>query len=311
MSTILLSHPDCLGHITPPGHPERAARLQAISARLAAPDFAPLVHVEPPLAGRADVLRAHPQIYFDILKAEIPDNGTLPLDPDTYVSAGSIKAALRGLGANLAAVDRVMAGEAANAFCAVRPPGHHAEPNRAMGFCLLGNIGIAARHALDIHGLSRVAVVDFDVHHGNGTQAILWDEPRTLFASTHQMPLFPFAGAPGERGAHDNVLNLPLAPGDGSAKFRAAYEGHILPRLDAFAPELVLISAGFDAHSADPLAQINLSEDDFAWITGRLCDIADAHAGGRVVSTLEGGYDLDALAASVAAHVQVLMERGA
>lgn len=215
------------------------------------------------------------------------------------------------MGAACAAVDAVLAGEAANSFCAVRPPGHHAETGKVMGFCLFGTVAIAARRALDHHGLGRVAVVDFDVHHGNGTQDLLWDEGRALFASSHQMPLWPGTGTADERGGQDNVLNLPLPPGTDGAAFRAAWEAQALPRLAAFRPELVIVSAGFDAHADDPLAQLALREADFAWITHRLCDIAQDHAGGRLVSVLEGGYDLRALAASVAAHVGVLMERGA
>ncbi|MBC7157445.1 MAG: histone deacetylase family protein, partial [Rhodobacteraceae bacterium] len=263
-----------------------------------------------PMGDEADILRCHPRAYLEAIRAAIPATGSVALDPDTHVSPGSFRAALRGAGAVCAAVDAVMAGEAANAFCAIRPPGHHAETARPMGFCLFGNVAIAAKRALDRHGLARVAVVDFDVHHGNGTQDLLWDEARALYASTHQMPLYPGTGAADERGAHGNVLNLPLPPGTGGAGFRAAFEHAALPALDAFAPEMVLISAGFDAHRDDPLANLALSEDDFAWVTARLCDLARDHAGGRVVSALEGGYDLDALAASVAAHVAVLMERG-
>jgi acetoin utilization deacetylase AcuC-like enzyme len=218
---------------------------------------------------------------------------------------------LLALGQANAALDAVIAGDLANAFCAVRPPGHHAETATVMGFCLFGTVAIVAKRALDHHGLSRVAVVDFDVHHGNGTQDLLWNEPRALFVSSHQMPLWPGTGDPSDRGAHDNVLNLPLRPGTDGATFRAVYEAQVFPRLEAFRPELVIVSAGFDAHAADPLAQLALEEEDFAWVTGRLCDIADAHAGGRLVSVLEGGYDLPALAGSVAAHLRVLMERGA
>ncbi|MBN2907415.1 MAG: histone deacetylase family protein [Rhodobacteraceae bacterium] len=310
MTTALITHPDVLGHLTPPGHPERPARIEAVQAALAGPAFAALLREPAPLAGQADVLRAHPQGYLEALGAAIPKSGLAALDPDTYVSPGSLRGALRGLGANLRAVDMVLGGAVQNAFAAVRPPGHHAEARRAMGFCLLGNIGIAAKYALDHHGLARVAVVDFDVHHGNGTQDILWDEGRALFASTHQMPLWPFTGAAEETGAHDNVVNVPLPIHADGALFRAEIETKVLPRLAAFDPDLVLVSAGFDAHAADPLAQLNLGVEDFAWVTHRLCDIADAHCGGRLVSTLEGGYDLDALAASVAAHVMVLMERG-
>lgn len=310
MTTALLTHPDCRAHQTPPGHPEAPGRLDAVEAALAGAPFAALLRETAPMADDAEPLRCHPQAHIDRLRAALPETGTRALDPDTHVSARSFDAALRAVGAVTQAVDMVLAGAAANAFAAIRPPGHHAESTRPMGFCLLGNVAIAARRALDHHGLRRVAVVDFDVHHGNGTQDLLWDEPRARFVSSHQMPLWPGTGAPDERGGHDNVLNLPLAPGAGSAAFRAVWEREALPMLDAFAPELVLISAGFDAHRADPLAQLDLETEDFAWITHRLCDLAHAHAGGRVVSALEGGYDPAALGASVAAHVEGLMERG-
>ena len=263
------------------------------------------------MADEAEVLRVHPQAYLDRIKAAIPDAGRVSLDADTHVSPGSLEAALRGVGGYFAAVDAVLGGQVQNAFVACRPPGHHAETATAMGFCLFGNAAIAAKRALDHHGLSRVAIVDFDVHHGNGTQDLLWDEARALFISSHQMPLYPGTGAPHETGAHDNVINVPLAPLTGGAEMRRAYENEILPGLDDFGPELVLVSAGFDAHADDPLANLNWTEVDFAWLTDRVCDVADAHADGRVVSTLEGGYDLNGLSSSVAAHVGRLMERGA
>ena len=309
MTTALITHPDSHGHLMPQGHPERVGRIEAIEAALAAPDFDALRRVEAPLAADSDLLACHPQAYVNVLRDNVPEDGFVALDGDTFLSPGTFSAARRGAGGNLRAVDMVIAGDARNAFAALRPPGHHAEAQRPMGFCLFGNIAIAALHALNHHGLERVAVVDFDVHHGNGTQALLWDEPRARFASTHQMPLFPGTGAAHERGAHDNVINVPLRHGDGRKAFRAAWEREILPLLDDFAPEMVLVSAGFDAHVADPLGGLTLDEEDFAWITHRICDLADCHAGGRVVSTLEGGYDLAALAASVAAHVSVLMER--
>ena len=310
MTTALLTHPDCLHHVTPPGHPERAGRLEAILDALENPRFDALLRAEAPVGEEADILRCHPQAYIDRVRAAVPADGWLALDADTHLSPGSFTAALRAVGAATAAVDLVLAGQATNAFCAVRPPGHHAETATPMGFCLFGNVAIAAKRALDHHGLNRVAVVDFDVHHGNGTQDLLWHERRSLFVSTHQMPLWPGTGDRHETGAHGNVLNVPLPPGTDGARFRAAMEAMVLPALDDFAPELLLISAGFDAHRADPLAQMALVEEDFAWVTRRLCDVADRHSGGRVVSTLEGGYDLPALAASVAAHVDVLMERG-
>ena len=310
MSTAILTHPDCLGHVTPIGHPERVARLEVILDRLKAPEFRGLIRSEAPLGREADILRCHPQAYVDQIRQAAPAEGTVPLDADTHMSKGSFAAALRGVGGATRAVDMVLGGEVNNAFAAIRPPGHHAEQARPMGFCLFGNVAIAAKYALDHHGLARVAIVDFDVHHGNGTQALLWDEPRVRFVSSHQMPLWPGTGAPDERGAHDNILNVPLAPLTGGAEAREVYEREVVPWLDDFAPELVLVSAGFDAHARDPLAQLTWEEEDFAWITGRLCDLAEAHAGGKLVSTLEGGYDLEALAASVAAHVTVLMERG-
>lgn len=311
MTTALFSDPACLGHVTPPGHPERVDRLRAVAAALDAPDFAALDRRRAAPADEAELRRCHPQAFINRVRAAEPAEGTAQLDPDTHMSPGSWNAALAAVGAACAAVDAVLAGEAANAFCAVRPPGHHAETGKVMGFCLFGTVAIAARRALDHHGLSRVAVVDFDVHHGNGTQDLLWDEGRALFVSSHQMPLWPGTGTADERGGRDNVLNLPLPPGTDGAAFRAAWEAQALPRLAAFRPELVIVSAGFDAHADDPLAQLALREADFAWITHRLCDIAQDHAGGRLVSVLEGGYDLRALAASVAAHVGVLMERGA
>ena len=311
MGTALLTHPAFDGHVTPDGHPERVARLQAVREVLDGPDFAALDRREAPVAEEAEVLRVHPESYLGRVKASIPQEGWVSLDADTHVTRGSLEAALRGVGGNVAAVDAVLGGEVRNAFVACRPPGHHAETATAMGFCLFGNAAIAAKRALDHHGLERVAVVDFDVHHGNGTQDLLWDEPRTLFVSSHQMPLYPGTGAPHETGAHDNVINVPLAPLTGGAEMRRAYENEVLPALDDFRPELVLVSAGFDAHADDPLANLTWTGADFAWLTDRICDLADAHAGGRVVSTLEGGYDLNGLAASVAAHVGRLMERGA
>ena len=245
------------------------------------------------------------------IEAAIPAGGWASLDADTHVSPGSLEAAFRAVGACVAAVDGVLGGEFANAFIAMRPPGHHAETSTAMGFCLFGNAAIAVKRALDHHRLERVALLDFDVHHGNGSQDLLWDEARALFASSHQMPLYPGTGAAHEVGAHGNVMNVPLAPMTGGAEMRRAWGDAILPAVDDFAPELVTISAGFDAHDADPLANLNWTVEDFEWVTEAICDVAEAHSGGRVVSTLEGGYDLTALAASVAAHVGVLMERGA
>ncbi|CTQ49426.1 histone deacetylase family protein [Jannaschia donghaensis] len=303
--TLLLTHPDADLHETPPGHPEQVARLKAVRRALSGVD---LLREDAPEATDAQILRCHPQSYLDMLIAASPTDGWAQLDADTHMAPGSLRAARLAAGAACRAVDAVIGGEADNAFVAMRPPGHHAETAKPMGFCLFGTVAIAAKHALEAHGLDRIAVVDFDVHHGNGTQDLLWDEARTLFVTSHQSPLWPGTGDASETGAHDNVINVPLPPNSDGATFRARIEP-ALARLDAFAPQLVLVSAGFDAHREDPLAQLDWQEDDFAWITDRLCDLAHAHAGGRLVSCLEGGYDLTALATSVAAHVDVLRRR--
>lgn len=305
MKTALITHADCLGHATPDGHPERMARLEHVLHALAPLD---LNRVTAPLAAEDDILRIHPASYLADLRRSRPEQGFFQIDADTFLSPGTLDAAFRGAGAVVRAVDMVLGGEAANAFCAIRPPGHHAETDTAMGFCLFGNAALAAKHALDHHGLSRVAVVDFDVHHGNGTQELLWDEPRALFISSQQMPLWPGSGRPDETGAHGNVLNLPLAPGTGGIEMRSVWRNQAFPRLRAFRPELIVISAGFDAHVDDPLAELNWETDDFAWITAELCAIAAGVCEGRIVSTLEGGYDLTALSASARAHVQELMK---
>ena len=310
MATAYYSHSDCENHLTPAGHPERMARLRAISEALAAADFGALLRRKAPLADDQAILRCHPASHLDRLKSASPDNGFVALDPDTHMSPGSLRAALRAVGGNIAAVEAVLTGDVGNAFVGCRPPGHHAERNVPMGFCLFGNIAIAAKHALDHHGLQRVAIIDFDVHHGNGTQNLVEGDARIFFASTHQMPLYPGTGFPAERGAHGNVLNVPLEPESGSAAMRAAYDRVVFQAVEAFQPELILVSAGFDAHRDDLLANLNWRTEDFAWVTGRICDLAEALCGGRVVSTLEGGYDLTALGQSVAAHVKVLMERG-
>ncbi len=305
MTTALLTHADCLDHVTPEGHPERVARLDHVLHALQPLD---LSRVTAPEASDDDLLRVHPHAHIDRIRNGLPDSGYTQLDPDTWLSPGSLRAALRGAGAVVKAVDLVLAGEAQNAFCAIRPPGHHCERETPMGFCLFGNAALAVKHALDHHGLARVAVVDFDVHHGNGTQDLLWDEPRALTITSQQMPLWPGSGNPSERGAHDNVLNVPLAPRSTGAEMRAAYEAQVFPRLRAFRPELIVISAGFDAHQDDPLAELNWSTEDFRWLTQEICAIAAETAEGRVVSTLEGGYDLSALAASARAHVEALKE---
>ena len=310
MTTALYTHPDCLSHVTPPGHPEQVARLEVILEALSTPEFDALDRHKAEIVGDEALLRVHPQAHLEAIRSAAPTEGFRSLDPDTHMSPGSLNAALRAAGAQVQAVEAAVRGNVRNAFCAVRPPGHHAETQTPMGFCLFGNVVVGARHALDALGLSRVAIMDFDVHHGNGTQDLVWDDARILFTSTHQSPLYPGTGLAHERGAHDNILNVPLAPLSDGAVFRKAMQRQILPTIDAFAPEMIFISAGFDAHAADPLANLNLVEEDFVWATQAICDLADAHCAGRVVSTLEGGYDLPALAASVAAHVRVLMERG-
>lgn len=305
MKTALITHPDCYDHVTPPGHPEQVARLDAALGALEDVD---LLRLKAPLAAEDDLLRVHPASHIARIREAAPSDGWRSLDADTHMSAGSLQAAYRAAGGAVRAVDAVMSGEAGNAFVAMRPPGHHAERETAMGFCFFGNVSIAAKYALDHHGLNRVAIVDFDVHHGNGTQDLVEDDPRILFCSTHQSPLYPGTGAAHETGGHNNVVNVPLPDGAGSKTFREAMRNQILPRVDSFAPELIFISAGFDAHRDDPLAGLNLDEDDFAWATTALCGLAEIHCKGRVVSCLEGGYDLAALGTSVRAHVDVLRE---
>ncbi|WP_225027939.1 histone deacetylase family protein [Xinfangfangia pollutisoli] len=301
---LVFSHADCLGHVTPPGHPERVERLAAVEAGLAG---IVLARCDCPLADEAEVLRCHPAAYLARVKGAVPDQGWAQLDGDTFLAPGSFAAALRAVGGVCAAVDAVVAGEAGAAFVAARPPGHHAETARAMGFCLFGSVAVGVKRALDHHGLSRVAVVDFDVHHGNGTQDLLWQEERCLFASSHQMPLYPGTGGAEDRGAFGQMLNLPLRPGTGGAQMRAAYERAILPALADWRPELLIVSAGFDAHRDDPLAQLDWEAEDFRWLAARLWEVS----GGRVVSALEGGYDLAALAESAGAYVGEMARREA
>jgi len=307
MTTLLYTHPACLEHDPGHYHPESPARLRAVLDALYAPEFAALERREAPEAALDDIARVHPLRFVERLLAAVPSSGHVGIDADTIMSPASGRAALRAAGAVVAAVDAVVAGEAANAFCAVRPPGHHAEPSRAMGFCLFNNAAIGAFRAREVHGIERIGIIDFDVHHGNGTQAAFWDDPGLLYASTHQHPLYPGTGAPSERGSANNIVNVPLPPMAGSSQFRAAFEREVLPALDAFRPQMMLISAGFDAHKSDPLAQLQLDESDYAWVTAELATVALRHGEGRIVATLEGGYDLAALAASAAAHVRVLM----
>jgi acetoin utilization deacetylase AcuC-like enzyme len=311
MATLYLTHPAYLDHDTGAGHPERADRLRAIEKVLSHELFSALKREEPPQAGFDAIGRVHTRGYIEAVRNAVPAEDIVYLDGDTMMSPGSLRAALYAAGAGMRAVDAVMAGEVKTAFCAVRPPGHHAEPRHAMGFCLFNNIAIAALHARAVHGVERVAVVDFDVHHGNGTQSAFWSDKNLFFASTHQMPLYPGTGHPSETGIANNIVNVPLRPGDGGDAFRDALANRILPALSGFTPDLVLISAGFDAHHNDPLADIHLLEDDYAWATYRIAEIAQKFAGGRVISLLEGGYDLRALAQSVAVHVKALMEAGA
>ena len=303
--TALVTHEECLQHLTPPGHPEQVARLEYI---LEALKDINLLRVSAPMAADDDILRIHPREHINYLQEAVPENGFKSLDGDTHISSGSLTAAYRAAGGVLRAVDLVLSGEAKNAFVAVRPPGHHAETQTSMGFCLFGNIALGVKHALDFHGLKKVAVIDFDVHHGNGTQEILWDESRCLTFTSQQIPLWPGTGTEEEQGHYNNIVNIPLPPGSTGQLMRQKYEALVFPVLRKFEPDLILISAGFDAHEADPLAELNWSTADFSWLTERLCKIAEECCEGRLVSTLEGGYDLKALADSVKAHVTKLCE---
>ena len=307
MSTLLLSHPACLEHQTPMGHPERPERLRAVEQALEDEKFQLLAREQAPLAPLETIALCHPMDYVEAIREASPEEGMVRLDADTSMSSGSYEAALRAVGGGMRGVDEVMTGKAANAFVAVRPPGHHTEVARPMGFCLFNNAAIAARYAQKKHGAERVAIVDFDVHHGNGSQDIFWSDKSVMYCSTHEMPLFPGTGALTERGEFNTVVNAPLRAGDGGEAFRAAFETTILPRLREFKPDLLVISAGFDAHTRDPLANLNLVEADYTWVTQKLMDVADSTADGRIVSMLEGGYDLQGLARSAAAHVTALM----
>ena len=306
VATLFVHHPCYVDHLTPVGHPERPDRMRAIDAAMEDDRFQALERLLAPEGSTDQILLAHPQPYVSRVHSAIPTEGLVQLDADTTASPGSWQAAIHAVGGACLAVDRVMEGTAENAFSAHRPPGHHAETDKAMGFCLFNNVAIAARHAQRAHGAERVGIVDFDVHHGNGTQDIFWQDDSVFFASTHQMPLYPGSGAPSETGV-GNIINAPLSPGDGGEAFREAMTSRVLPQLAEFNPDLIIISAGFDAHQRDPLASINLVEDDYHWVTGKLMDIADQCCEGRVVSMLEGGYDLVGLARSVATHIDTLM----
>lgn len=310
MSTRLYEHPIFLEHVTPAGHPERSDRIRAINVALEHPNFERLERRQAPQANEDAVLLAHPEEHLTAVMREIPvEEGEInQIEADTYASSKSLQAALTGIGGAMAAVDDVFTGRADNVFVAARPPGHHAEKMTAMGFCFFNNAAIAARHAQKTHGAERIAIVDWDVHHGNGTQDIFWDDPSVLFCSTHQMPLYPGTGAKDEKGKHNTVVNAPLSPNVGSDHFREAFKSRVLPALDDFRPDLIIISAGFDAHHRDPLAQINLTGEDFDWATGRVLELADRHAKNRVVSLLEGGYDLEGLAESAGMHILRMMK---
>jgi len=307
VTTLLITHPASLEHLTGPGHPERPERMRAVEQALADPAFDALTRKLAPLATQDDVSLAHAADYVAAVVQASPKAGFLRLDADTLMSPGTLEAALRAAGGALLAVDEVFSARAANAFVAMRPPGHHAERALPMGFCLFNNAAIAARRARAAYGAERVAIVDFDVHHGNGSQAIFWDDASVMYASTHEMPLFPGTGEKSERGEHDQIVNAPLRAGDDGEVFREAFESALAPRLAAFSPDLIIISAGFDAHRRDPLGNLKLVEADYSWVTRRLMTIAEKCSGGRIVSLLEGGYDLEGLSGSAAAHVQALM----
>ncbi|WP_421853148.1 histone deacetylase family protein [Oricola sp.] len=307
MTTRLYSHDIFLEHITPPGHPERPDRLRALHEVLKADIFDPLDRIEAPRGDAMTIGYAHPQAFIRRVEGHIPETGLAQIDEDTSVSPKSFEAALHAIGAANAAVDDVFLGTADNAFVAARPPGHHAETNRAMGFCLFNTAAIAARYAQRKHGAERIAIVDWDVHHGNGTQDIFWADHSVLYCSTHQMPLYPGTGALEETGEHGTICNAPLRAHDTGDHFREAFRDRVLAAIDDFHPDLILISAGFDAHHRDPLAEINLVEDDFDWATGKLMETADRLSGNRLVSLLEGGYDLQGLSASAGAHILRLM----
>jgi acetoin utilization deacetylase AcuC-like enzyme len=310
VSTLFISHPCFVRHQTPPGHPERPDRIRVVERILEHERFQSLAREASPLATSEQLIRVHPESYVRALEDASPQEGLIQLDQDTTMSPGTLEAALRAAGGAILAVDEVMTRQVVNAFSAARPPGHHAERATAMGFCFFNNAAVAARHAQAVHGAERIAIVDWDVHHGNGTQDIFWGDSSVMYCSTHEMPLYPGTGAANETGEHNTIVNVPLRAGDGGLEFREAFEVGVLPRIEAYRPDLIIISAGFDAHVRDPLANLNLVETDFAWATAQLMDLADRYAGGRLVSLLEGGYDLEGLSRSVAAHVMTLMRGG-
>jgi acetoin utilization deacetylase AcuC-like enzyme len=307
LATLLIEHPIFLEHEMPPGHPERVDRIRAVTEALANPRFDDAIRREAPKAEVDAATLVHDRRYVDLIVGNAPTEGFVQLDADTFMSPGTLPAALHAVGGACLAVDEVMRGSVASAFCAIRPPGHHAESDSGMGFCIFNNVAIAARHAQKAHGAERVAILDWDVHHGNGTQEIFWRDPSVLYASSHQFPFYPGTGAANETGV-GNIVNAPLEAGAGAAEFRSALTGKLLPAIDAFRPDLMLISAGFDAHRRDPLGMLELGEEDFVWATRELMALANRHCAGRIVSMLEGGYDLQALAGSTAAHVAALME---
>jgi acetoin utilization deacetylase AcuC-like enzyme len=308
MTTLIYTHSDCLDHRPGQGHPESPARLLAVVEALKSPEFEAAQWREAPLGSREQVLLVHDEAYLDFVESTSPRQGLRALDSgDTVMSPGTLRAVLRCVGAACAGVDAVVGAEASNVFCATRPCGHHAESNRAMGFCVYNQAAIAALYAREQHGLRRIAVVDFDVHHGNGTQHTFWDDADLFYGSSHQWPFYPGTGARVEQGVAGNIVNVPLARGADSATFRVRMEDELLPALREFAPELLVVSAGFDAHEKDPLGGLSFSDDDFRWITRELMAVADDTAGGRVVSILEGGYSLEGLASGAAAHLRALM----
>jgi acetoin utilization deacetylase AcuC-like enzyme len=306
--TLFITHSACLEHLTPPGHPERPDRLRVIERVLEHEKFMFLLRDQCPRAELETIALCHPWEYIERIRKAVPQTGMVQLDNDTVLSAGSFEASLRAAGGAILAAEEVMAGKAKNAFVAIRPAGHHAEATAAMGFCVFNNAAIAVRHAQRQYGVERAAIVDFDAHHGNGSQQIFWSDPAVMYCSTHEMPLFPGTGSISERGEYDNIVNAPLRAGDSGVAFRGAFETVILPKLRDFGPDLIVISAGFDAHRLDPLANLNLSEMDFRWATLRIMEVADLRSAGKVISVLEGGYALESLAQSVAAHVTALMQ---